>query len=235
MNNCNSNPVEVTSYLSLAQDRYDFSEKNKLRESTKLVPVGTDISVTFDFDKKIPIGALLCLILEPVAGVNIQTSSYSMPGLYLKPDGCYFDNTNIWFDIKPEQKIFKPENAVNGMSRTEEKSNMWIGDPQVDLPQSFSLEWQTANEFDCIDLVFDTNLNKINKYGATPECIKNYELLADGKLLLKVENNYQRFKRHCLENVIYANKLELKITETNGDQAPRIYEIRVFRQQINPD
>jgi len=235
MNNCNSHPVEVASYLSIAQDRYDFSGENNLERSTQLVPVGTDISVTFNFDTKIPFGVLLCLILKPVAGVNIHTSSYSMPGLYLKPDGCYFDNTNIWFKVEPAQKIFEPQNSVNGISRAEDKPNMWLGNPQIDLPQSLFLEWETTNEFNCIDLVFDTNLNKINQYGAAPECVKNYELYADGELLLKIENNYQRFKRHCLENVIYANKLELKITETNGDQAPRIYEIRVFRQQINRD
>lgn len=229
MNNCNSHPVEVTSYLSFAQDRYDFSGKNKLGESTQLVPVGTDIFVTFDFDKKIPIGALLCLILEPVAGIDIQTSSYSMPGLYLKPDGCYFDNTNVWFEVKPAQKIFEVQNTVNGISRAEEKTNMWIGDPQMGLPQSLLLEWETTNEFNCIDLIFDTNLNKINQYGAAPECIKNYELYADGKLLLKVENNYQRFKRHYLTNTIRANKLEVKIIEINGDHAPRIYEVRVFK------
>lgn len=233
INNCNSSPVELTSSLNLAENNYDFSGKNNLGESTQLVPVGTDISVSFDFDTKIPVGTLLCLILKPVAGVNIQTSSYSMPGLYLKPDGCYFDNTNIWFEVEPAQETFSPKNTVNGISRAEEKTNMWIGDPQIGLPQSLFLEWKIANEFNCIDLVFDTNLNKINQYGAPPECIKNYELFADGKLLLKVENNYQRFKRHRLANAIKANKLEVKVLETNGDQAPRIYEIRVYKQQIS--
>lgn len=231
MNNCNPHPVEVAAYLSIAQDRYDFSGSNKLGESTQLVPVGSDIAVVFNFKTKIPLGTLLCLRLKPVVGIDIQTSSYSMPGLYLKPDGCYFDDTNIWLETKPIQTTFEAKNVTNGILRAEEKANMWIGDPQSGLPASLFLEWETAREFNYIDLVFDTNLNKIKRYGATPECVKNYELFADGKLLLKVENNYQRLRRHYLDKVVCANKLELKITATNGDPAPRVYEMRVFKRQ----
>jgi hypothetical protein len=228
--NNSSKPIATTLFLCAAESQYDFRGNNKLAESKGIVPPGKDVSVSFEFNIDIPAEtSQLCFICEQVPNVVVKTSSYPMPGLFLKPDGCYFDNTNIWFDIKPKQKIFEPENAVNGILRASDWPNMWIGDPQNSLPQSFILEWNKESCFNCIDLIFDTNLNKINKYGAAPECIKAYELYADDKLLLKEENNYQRFKRHYLNNSISARKLELKILETNGDKSPRLYEIRVSK------
>ena len=228
--NHNPEPVEVTLSLCKAENKHDFDGKKQLASVTRRIAPGKDITVSFEFNIELSEVSQLCLICEQVPGVDVKTSSYPMPGLYLKPDGCYFDNTNIWFEVVPEQKVFEGQNAINGSVRAGNWPDMWIGNPAKGFPQSLKLEWGNTTEFNTVDLIFDTNLNKINKYGAAPECIKAYELYADGKLLLKEENNYQRFKRHYLNNSVCANNLELKIIETNGDPAPRVYEIRVFQK-----
>ena len=226
--NHNSVPTSITVRLCLAENRSDFSGENILAEATCLVSPGDDILATFKFNIAIPCTSLLCFTCEQVPGVDIQTSSFPLPGLYLKPDGCYFDNTNIWFKTTPEQKIFAAENVINGFSRAESTPNMWIGDPKEGFPQSLKLHWNAKTELNTVDLVFDTNLNTINKVGAAPECVQDYELYADGKLLIKEEHNYQRFRRHCFKSPIRANELELKIMKTNGSSSPRLYEIRTF-------
>ena len=127
---------------------------------------------------------------------------------------------------------YKPENIVNGVSRPEgEKMNVWVSDPKRGLPQEVELEFESPVVINTVYLTFDTNLDKLVKFGPVPECVKDYSLFYfDGnewRNLVNAHGNYHRRRIHRF-NPIKAYKLRLRMTKTNSDESARVYEIRCY-------
>lgn len=231
MNSDNPAPVQVTAMLRSAGKANDFSSNVDIASSAAVVRPGQNVPVVFEFNQPVVPGRLYWIVLSPVEKVSVCISDRYLPGLYLKADGCYFDNGNFCFDIEPAQQVFGPENAVNGRLRADDWPNMWISDPDQPLPQQLTLKFSAAQTFNHVEITFDTNLNKLMSSGAAPECVREYELevLVDGnwRSIAKVNGNYFRRRIHCFPAVT-ASQARVTVSATNGDQSARIYEVRVF-------
>jgi hypothetical protein len=108
-----------------------------------------------------------------------------------------------------------------------------MSDPKAGLPQSVEMEWDEPIQFNCVEIVFDTNMNRrvrlpLYRY---PECVKDYSLEFNQggvwKELLREEDNYQRRRVHRFDTV-HSNRLRLQVLATNGVPNARVYEIRVY-------
>jgi hypothetical protein len=164
--------------------------------------------------------------------VEVHLSKRYLPGLYLKPDGCYLSNGNMVFKVAPAQNIYTPENVVNGLTRGGDWPNAWISNPADPLPQNLTLEFAGPELVNAVELIFDTNPRIGTKEGVAPECIRDYRIsaLVDG-LWLKIADvydNYFRRRRHEFPPV-NATALRLTVTATNGDVSARVYEFRAFK------
>jgi hypothetical protein len=56
--------------------------------------------------------------------------------------------------------------------------------------------------------------------------VKKYEIYADGTLVLSVDNNHQRLRRHALS--LEASEIEVRLIETCGDEQKRIYAVDLY-------
>ena len=173
------------------------------------------------------------MLLEEVPGVFVCTRKRHLPGVYCKPDGCYFSNDNFCFTVLPEQHVFQPENVAVTPPRPGLSPNLWISDPAQGLPQTLTLTCREPLTCSSVELVFDTNLDKKSPYGVAAECVKDYRLeVLHGNTwftVVEVAGNYQRVRRHSFapEKI---SAFRLTVLATNGDPSARLYNFRVFRQ-----
>jgi len=230
----NASIVNVTARLRRAERLNDFSSTSDLAVAVVEIPPGKQSGARFEFNAAVEPGSLYWVSLEPTPGVCVLTSSRYLPGVCMKADGCYFGNSNFCFEVFPRQNVFCPGNVVNGISRASNLPNMWVSDPAEPMPQFVEIDFQKIVEFDKVEIIFDTNLNRLIKTGPAQECVRDYELLAliDETIqsLVKVEGNYQRRRVHETLNPVRAEKLRLAANAANGDPAARVYEIRVFKK-----
>jgi hypothetical protein len=134
---------------------------------------------------------------------------------------------------------YSPQNVINGVARSEEgKPNVWISASGEPMPQHIDLDFGKQEEFNTVYLTFDTNLNKLPRLGAAPECVKDYALyFHNGNSwvnILTVRDNHQRRRKHRLDQIaahpIVSQKLRIEVQATNGVDTARIYEVRVYNE-----
>jgi len=127
---------------------------------------------------------------------------------------------------------YEPENVINGVSRPlGEDMNMWASDSQNELPQKLEIEFEKPSVINSVYLTFDTNLDKLIKFGPAQECVKDYTLSyfngSQWLNIVEVKGNYHRRRIHKFEPIETQN-IRLNITKTNGDKSAKVYEIRCY-------
>jgi hypothetical protein len=111
---------------------------------------------------------------------------------------------------------------------------MWVSDPRQAMPQWVELRFDKPVKFNTVYLTFDTDMNNppmtyANK-PRVPQCVRDYELIADGRQTLAVgRENFQRRRVHRFP-ALEATTLRLNIAATNGDPSARVHEIRVYHE-----
>ena len=207
-------------------------EGKELAAGECLLPVGEHVEGVFRFHVPVSCRSVF-LLLEEVPGVFVCTRKRHLPGVYCKPDGCYFSNDNFCFTVLPEQHVFQPENVAETPPRPGLSPNLWISDPAQGLPQTLTLTCREPLTCSSVELVFDTNLDKKSPYGAAPECVKDYRIEAlRGNAwftVAEVSGNYQRVRRHSFASE-KISAFRLTVLATNGDPSARLYNFRVFQQ-----
>lgn len=142
--------------------------------------------------------------------------------------------------LTPPPHLGEAENIVNGFHRRFSRgpTNMWISDPQQELPQSFILSWAEKQRVDEICLTFD-NLSAFrhdqpweNGTRVLPFLVKAYtvDVWQDDAWheLVREACNIHRFRRHPVSSV-HTNKMRLQILSTHGAGASaRVYQIQVL-------
>lgn len=231
--NDQSQPVELSASLHPARAANDFTPTAELASArATLAPNGTQW-VEFHFAADVEPGKLYWVQLEPVENVSLCLCDVPLPGLYLKPDSCYFTDDNWSLSITPEQAVFGPANAIDGFSRAGDWPHLWISDSTEPLPQSLELDFGQEVGFDRVDLVFDTNLNKLVDHGPVPQCVRDCDLqIARGErweTLYRLRNNHHRFVRVDMPRTS-ARRFRVSVLATNGASSARIYEVRIWKK-----
>ncbi len=143
----------------------------------------------------------------------------------------------------PVIKLGEAENIKNGYHRRFSRGplNMWISNPEDGLPAEIMLSWGDNVRFNTVELTFD-NLTSRREDAAWESgkrvvdfLVKSYvlEAFVEGNwvCLVREDNNYHRFRRHRVGNVL-SDKLRLRVLETYGGSdkgcSARVYQIRVL-------
>lgn len=139
----------------------------------------------------------------------------------------------------------EPENVINGISRNVgKKSNQWCSAGMSSLGEWIEVDLGTERSINQIRLTFDPDLSQehcislskafIDKIpvGVPKELVKEYEIIfyLDKKEVFRkaVKGNYQRLNIINLETRVHADRIRISVTETNGLQEVRIFEIRIY-------
>jgi len=242
--------VAVCLYSSLAEDAQitatllrgrrldDFSSDEGLATATSIVPGDGWSWIEFEFDTEIDPQWPHWIRLPPVEGIGWGFSTLDILGTQRAEWVEEFDfmermHGTHSFRLNPPARPYEPENVISGVSRPEKGANLWMSNPNQELPQWIQLDFKKSERIDTVYLTFDTNLDKLVVKGPSPECVRDYRLqYFDGKdwrELVQVRGNYQRRRIHRFEPV-ETRAIRLVIEAANRVAEARVYEIRVYRE-----
>ena len=144
-----------------------------------------------------------------------------------------------------EHENCRAENVINGWTRSlPGYENQWAA-PLGTEGAWLELAWDKPQTLRRVQLTFDSGFireltlsssNSANKdiiRAPQPETIKKYSLVYQAeddqgwKELASVERNHQRLRRHTFAPVT-AKRIRIQVTETNGDNLARIFEVRCY-------
>jgi len=164
---------------------------------------------------------------------------------WLEASGARFDikfKASFNLRLTPTQYPYEAKNVVNGYTRPEDWPNIWISDPNQELPQWIELRWGEQKKISHIVLVFDTNLDAPDRmFGfpreryrfsfPVPECVRDYRIEGyfegQWRELVSVSGNYHRRREHKLPEPVITEAMRVTILATNGSRTARVYAISV--------
>ena len=140
------------------------------------------------------------------------------------------------FQITPNPvDYYGSDNLKNGFFRPFGGANLWRSQSIKERPQQVVLNFNTPVEFNCVHLVFNTNLNHkrlrpvINTM--EPTLVKKYiisSFLNGQEVVLREEKeNYKRFVVHKFQKTT-ADRIVLTVYETYGQDHAELFDIRVY-------
>lgn len=143
-----------------------------------------------------------------------------------------------------ETKGSEASNVTNGINRqySSDITNVWISNPNENLPQILYLDFQEKKKISCVQLTFDTALDRVREEDisvrAFKETVRDYKiqyLKNDGTWvnIVSVKGNYQRHRIHKF-NGILTNQIRIVIESNNEEPGEitsnlaRVYEVRAY-------
>ncbi len=132
--------------------------------------------------------------------------------------------------IAPAQRLYGPENLVNGYSRPYGLPNLWISRDDG-TEQSVTLEYAVPKRIRELQLVFDTRLEYDNFTEPMPELVRDYRVEitgADGAVeTIDERDNERRVRRHPVggRNV---RSVRIVLKSTYGAPDRRLYAVRLY-------
>lgn len=233
-----SEKVEIG--LRKAKNIRDFSNaKNITTYRAQISPNGSSW-VRFDIKQKVEPFRFYWITVKSGEGIFWKYCEESIPGVMAASKII-----KKWFLIRghysmricPISSPYGPENIISGVTRQENWTNIWISDPEKGLPQSIELNFGNNEEFNCIILIFDTNLSLSHMLTPplfkAPECVKDYSIFYEEnskwRKLLEVKDNFSRRRVHYF-NSIKTKKIKISVFNTNGCNSARLYEVRVYNE-----
>lgn len=148
--------------------------------------------------------------------------------------------------ITASSSTSKPELVIDGVSRdligkfgpwADQKIHHWSS---KELPAWLEVRFPKPVEVREIHLTFDSGFHRelmltmcdhmVEKHvqGPQPEVVKSYEIVANGKVLVKEEENIFRKRIHRLAAPITTDRLRIDIKATHGLPFAHLFEVRVY-------
>ena len=141
----------------------------------------------------------------------------------------------LGFELSPISHPYDASNVLTGITRPEVGANVWISDPQQDLPQSLELHWPEPVDISQVELTFDSQLSGWIWEGTFPLIAKTYDIsICDGDTntwttVASVDDNAQRRRVHRF-GTQRTDALRITIRATQGGRTARIVEARAYAE-----
>jgi hypothetical protein len=209
------------------------------------VPVTGSGWVGFPVDAAPSAGQKLFFVLDRNPDVLLACEPARFPGILafegpdtpeLTADGRFRIRPLVpCFAAEPLQRLYGPEQLINGHIRPHGLPNAWSSGP-LDPAQPAWVELAFAGggrKIGSAELVFSTDLGtrRFEINGLPPELVRDYEVaaLVNGRpeVLVRERDNARRFRRHVFTPV-QADGLRLTVYRTWGAPHAELYDCRVY-------
>ena len=239
----------VTVQLSLrkAAQVWDFRSNVDVAAARATVPAGHAGYVRFELRARTEPGTLYYVHLSPQPGLAWRMFRDQHGAASLIPAGATaadMPGRSRWrplsggrvfcIRVLPEQRPYTAQNVVRGTSRPDRWTNIFVSDPHHGLPAWIELRLPQKSRFDTVQVTFDTDVNRrstlpLFRY---PDCVKSYGIdVATGNAWNPVAQETDNCFRHRVHHFapVDSDRLRIRVRETNGSLAARIYEIRIYQ------
>lgn len=132
--------------------------------------------------------------------------------------------------ITPEQRPYGPANVITGSNRPDRWPNLFVS---RSLPAWIELQLAHRATIGQIQITFDTDMNRHSRNALFryPDCVKRYDVLvpqgSGWRRVAGEARNYMR-RRVLGFDPVMTDRVRLEVQETNGAEAARIYEVRLY-------
>ncbi|MCM8803706.1 MAG: FAD-dependent oxidoreductase [Candidatus Omnitrophica bacterium] len=233
------NDTVLKFHLRSSYDLWDFKSENDIlfREiEVKKNQKGIVIDINKEFEK-----GIYWFYFDKNEDVILKTTDETFPGasMITKPGKIWRfliwqEIKNLYFEIEPEIYPFCPENIINGVSRPEKWTNVWISNKG--LPQIIEIDFCNEKEFNFIQFIFDSCIEKeytnIPPFFVPPNIPKDFKIYIERdngwEEIYNVKDNTKYFLKLKFKDV-KSRKIKLEFLSTNGSNSIYIYEIRVYK------
>lgn len=146
-------------------------------------------------------------------------------------DTWRIDRSISFRNIVPSEKLYSPENTVNGISRPFGLPNAWVAEAVENEKLTFSFETPVCIKE--IQLILNPELQKdyFESGQFARQLIKDYDirLIRGGKTVCcnSIRNNIIPISRSFYEDV-YADCVEIEIKSTHGAPYAEIFAVKIF-------
>lgn len=248
LTNRTDTPQQVKAYVHPIQHIWDYRTipGESLAEATLVVPAHAEqhwVEWPLQLTHGQPRGSYIRLDLDANPDVEWHSAGTIIPGHTAAYDmgagrmrRYLRDGGTLSFRISPPQPAFEPEQVLTGVTRPHRSTNVWRSNPNEPLDQWLALEWADPQTISEIHITFPGHvLREVHHYGPLyrdPQCPKQYKVQAwlNGAWVTvgSEEKNYQRLRKHVLDQAITTAKIRIVIEATNGDPSAAIYEVRCY-------
>jgi hypothetical protein len=241
--------AELHLALRPAAHVWDFRGEKDLTSARGVVRANTEGWVPFELGAKVDLEGLYYIHLPAQPGVfwkiftegddnfehrcPVGVTPAELPGKkYWRP---LRNGRSFCMRLSPESRPFAARNVNQGANRPDRWTNLWMSDPAEKLPASLTLAWEKPIRFNCVEIVFDTNMNRRVRlpFYRYPECVKEYSLeIANGgawETVAAESDNYMRRRVHRFGTVT-SDRLRMNVLGVNGVPNARVYEVRVYEE-----
>lgn len=245
MTNAGDRDVEVRLHVRQAIHLRDFGSLKTDNQhlatlETTLSPGDTSASFTPQSPLNCEPGAPVVLMVEPHPDLIWAMSWQEPPGT----QAARWDETlgywrwihgTLGFEVSPASRPYQASNITSGVTRPEERANVWISDPDRQLPQWLDIRWSALVEIGQVELTFDSQLSGWIWEGAFPLIPESYDIESwsdadeTWNTLVSVEGNVQRRRVHSFD-AVETSALRIVIRSTQGGGTARIVEVRAYKE-----
>jgi len=249
--------TEVTLHLRKTKRTCDFTDEEDIAWVTSKIPSKSKCWVDFKISAKVSPKSLYWLALDKnpkiiVYGSGLFVPTGTVPLFKPYKRWHYMKSKLSWHNLKPLLKKWNlclkteplqypygPENITSGITRSDSWTNLWVSHPDLPLPQSAILEFESSISFTTIYLTFDTNLSLTHNlhlptWQAPKETVRDYRLLYGRKGKWKeigtYRDNFLRRRVHKFSRIT-TNEIKIEVLSTWGCPSARIFEIRIYDEQ----
>lgn len=241
-----SNEIQKLNVSLLAVDHiwdYRIQDRPVLASGEILVPMGQKIWVEWNIElKNLKVGQFLrldvmandkveWLCAEKIVSGHLGTYQIGQDKMRRFGNGH-----TLSFKVEPPQACYGAQNVTSGVTRPYQFTNLWKSDPALPLPQWLGLKWNNTQIVKEISVTFPGHL--LREYHAyspmyrDAQCPRDYSVSAwvngGWKTILEIKNNFQRYRKHALNEAVETNSIRLTVHATNGDPSAQVYEIRCY-------
>ncbi|MCM8776959.1 MAG: FAD-dependent oxidoreductase [Candidatus Omnitrophica bacterium] len=229
-------------HLRSCIDIWDFTSENDIISREIHLKKGTEdivIEINRDFEK-----GLYWFYFEKNEDVSLRTTDEEIPA------GALIINTykkwrfqewrkreNLYLEIEPVIYPFEPENIINGISRPESWTNVWIPDIEKGEVQFLEIDLKGEKEFNVVQFIFDGDIDEeythIPPFYILPHIPEDFNIYIEKsggwEKVMDVRGNTKYFVKCKFENAILTRKVRVEFITVNNKE-PWVYEIRIYKQ-----
>jgi len=240
--------VSLSLVLRISNDIWDYRlDSGEISAETQLEVLPG--SLWYSWNVQLPDEGRRLLRLEagPSAYVRWPAAGTFLPGCVsffgITEDRLrsFGQGVTLSFSIDPFQKVYSPEQILNGWTRPYKDTNLWRSSGVSKGEEAWiRLDWSKPVKPGLVQITFPGQI--LREYHAYPPGFRDPQIAKDYVLeglfpdqedncwieLANIQNNYKRIRRHEIELTESISSLRLRISATNGDPSASVYEIRCY-------
>lgn len=233
--------IRARLYSTKKQDAYEIGEL--LGKCEASIEAKQSKFITFEFNQSGIDNKIALIVLEKCEDICVYASEDRVTGVptFIYKNNCLsrfpYDEllknrkpyTLCFRNVLPLQKVYAPENVINGIGRPYGLPNVWRAD--IGERPWIKMEFEKAIDFQELQILFNGQLENDHFSSVVETLVDCYEIeietSTDGIKKILVNDNYQALNKH-IGDFHQVKSILIKVKSTYKNPYAEIFAIKIF-------